>query len=120
MPTPFAFIKHPAITGNALIKNVEYPFNLYRVYTFEDQKAFENFIRKYNLSNSCAIVDDYFIVISFIGTINDLKEKPVDGKTIDETVLQSFAAVKQFYQQNRLKGNESRLKKYKITTGKTV
>lgn len=109
----FAFIKHPQFTGTALIQGTDFPFPVFRVYAFEQERHMHHFIHKHKLENACAIPDEYNIAVCYIGNINQLEAIPLPAEVTEEGVLNQFSAVKNFYQQNRIKGNESRMKKFK-------
>lgn len=107
------FIVSQQLTGGELIICARKPYQISRVYRFEDPKAMENFIIKYNLLNAVAKVEGFNILICYVGTIEDAQTAPVLGHNVPETFLTRINALKTFYEEERIKGNETRLKKYR-------
>lgn len=112
MKPNFLFISCKELTGADYILTTEKPYNIFKVLKFEDNNSFENYIKKYNLLNDCITIDGYNILISFVGDIENFSTVPVLGHNITEQTKKTFEPLKTFYEKERLKGNETRLKKY--------
>lgn len=99
--------------GIEFITHDDEPFNAFRAYKFDNAEAFENFIKKYNLLNDCVVIDNYFIVIPYMGTMQKIPPVPVLGHNVPQDAKQLFEPLKAYYEENRIKGNETRFKKFR-------
>lgn len=95
-----------------LLLHTRPPYHLGRVQKFEDEHSFENFIKKYNLLNACCVCTGYRIIIYAVGTIENVTENPILGHSIKAETLSALNKLTTFYETERIKGNESRLKKF--------
>jgi hypothetical protein len=109
------FISNKDLPGGELLLNTKTPFNIARVYKFEDGTSMENFIKKNNLLNSCGICHGYRILVCYIGTISGISEGVTLGHLVNAEDLETIKKLTEFYEENRIKGNESRFKKFART-----
>lgn len=108
----FVFIKNKEIEGLKLILYTQHPYTICRAIVFENTKQKEDFVIKYNLLNAAVTVPGYHILLCIYGTITNVHEIPVLGHNVTKDELIILEKLKYFYESERIKGNESRLKKY--------
>jgi len=111
----FIFLSSKEFKGFDLILKTREPYEVFRAFKFENGTDLENFVKKYNLLNDCIIMDDYYILIAYIGDIAGVNSNylPLLGHNVALSTKHTFAEIKQFYNEERIKGNETRLKKYR-------
>jgi hypothetical protein len=108
----FEFFKPTEAPGLEFIRARTDPFGVFRAFKFENEKALEAFIVKYNILNDCVFVDHYNILICYVGTVNRFSTAPVLGHNVPQNIKASFPELKSFYEKKRIKGNETRNKKF--------
>jgi hypothetical protein len=106
------FINSKELPGGELILSTVAPYNIARVYKFNDAKALENFAIKYNVVLDAAHVIGYYILICFVGNIEKVSEAPILGHNINAKAKEFLKTATIFYEKERIKGNETRLKRY--------
>lgn len=108
----FVFIKNKKIEGLKLILYTREPFTVCRAIEFETEKQKEDFVIKHNLLNAAVNVPGYNILLCKYGDIGDVRDAPVLGHHVTKEDLIILEKLKAFYEAERIKGNETRLKKY--------
>lgn len=110
----FVFLKAKALDGTDYIIETNQPFNTFRVFWFSSAAERESFIVKHNVYGECAKVPFYNILLCYVGPVDKADSMPVKGLAgnIPEQVKESFPRLLKFYQNDRINGNESRLKKW--------
>lgn len=88
------------------------PFYAARAYKFESPKAMEEFAIKHNAILDAEHVPGYNILICLVGTIEDIKEKIVFGHNVPADAKPFLKEAVKFYEQERIKGNKTRNKKF--------
>lgn len=106
------FINSNQLPGGELILSTTVPYYIARVYKFNDAKAMENFAIKYNVILDAEHVPGYNILICYVGNIEFVTEAPILGHNINQTAKEFLKKVISFYEKERIKGNETRLKRY--------
>lgn len=109
----FVFINSKDLAGGEYILSTRPPYYVLRAYRFEDPQSFENFIVKNNILNDCVEVPGYNILVAYIGTIEQVSLSPILGHNVPRELINNFTNLLNFYEKERIKGNESRLKKYR-------
>lgn len=89
------------------------PFRTFRAYKFENAEALEAFVKKYNLLNDCVLMENFYILLSYMGPFQKLSSVPVLGHNVPPPAKELFNELKAFYEQSRIKGNETRFKKFR-------
>ena len=110
----FVFIKNKEIERLKLILYTRPPFTVCRAVEFETAKQKEDFVIKHNLLNAAVNVPGYHILLCKYGTIHGVRESPILGHHVTKEDLIILEKLKEFYEAERIKGNETRLKKYEI------
>ena len=109
----FVFIQNKELpAGGELLLYTKPPYDLFRVYKFEDSRGETNFINKNNLLNSCVQFDEYRIAICYIGTIQAFSEDIITEQGVPAQTLNLLPNLSKYYEKERIRGNESRLKKF--------
>ena len=106
------FISNKDLPGGELLLRTRPPYRIARAYKFEDERAMENFIIKNNLLGSCCITTGFRILICYVGTIEGINENPALVSTVTTDFLTTLNTLTTFYEKNRIKGNETRFKKF--------
>lgn len=106
------FIHSKEVTGGELILFTKDPHFVFRVYKFESYKAKEEFAIKHNVVLDAEHVPGYNILICYVGTIENIREKVVLGHLVPAHAKEILKDTIEFYEKERIKGNETRLKKY--------
>lgn len=108
----YVFLNSPEFPGIEFILSTKSPFNIYRIYQFHSKDDMEIFCSKHTIFGNFTN-EGYNIVFASAGTLTNFNLKPVD-KLQDPVVLEyQMPELKQWYFDNRIKGNETRMKKYK-------
>lgn len=108
----FVFISSKEITGGELILQTINPYPVFRVYKFEESRSLENFMIKYNLLNASIKIPGFNIIICLMGNIDFISENPVLGHNVQNEILHNLNNLSAYYEKERIRGNETRLKKY--------
>ncbi len=111
MKPEFLFCEAKEIPGAGLIICTDYPFYVAKVFRFETDEQLRIFANKYDIFRSSGKVDFYRILICAVGTISDFGDTP---KMIQRPIFNDMA---KFYENEKVKGNETRLKRYRETQG---
>lgn len=106
------FISNKELTGTDYILHTGGNQEVFRAFKFLEAEDMEDFLKKYNLLNDCAIVDGYNILICYVGTLAKFSTAPTLGHNIPEATKNLFNNIKSFYEIERIKGNETRNKKF--------
>lgn len=109
------FINSKEIVGGELMLCTEKPYILIRAYKFESSKKLEGFLIKYNLLEYALDVPGYNILLCHVGQLASPANGPLLGlgkKHIDPELTITLKDALNFYEENRIKGNETRLKKF--------
>ena len=106
------FLESKEIPGFNLILCTEAPYNVGRPFRFDNDYDEQVFLKKYNLEDRCVIVPLYRIVLVWVGTIDDISDPAPAGSAVTLQHMQDLNKMLSFYEKERIKGNESRLKKY--------
>lgn len=88
------------------------PYYLARVFKFESPDEMERFVIKYNILSECEAVPGYTILICFTGNIDQTNNLPVLGHNVPKDAKQFLKQATEFYYEERIKGNETRQKKF--------
>lgn len=112
MNSDFVFSSSKGVDGLEFILKTTNPNEIFRVFKFESTEDFENFIKKYNLLNDCVIIDGCKILIAQTGQLPEFNKLPILGHNIKPSTKNIFPNLKRFYEEERIKGNETRLKKF--------
>jgi hypothetical protein len=108
----FVCLNSKSFKGYEYILSTSQPFSLFRVYQFNDYRDLEGLQVKYNLLNNCLRIPNYNILLVYFGTLETVREAPVLGHLVDQSVKNQFENLLEFYDKERINGNESRFKKY--------
>lgn len=106
------FLDSKEIPGHNLVLCTEAPYNIGRPFRFENDHDLQVFLNKYKLEERCAIVADYRIILVWVGTVDDISDPVPAGNFVTVQHMQDLNKMLLFYEKERIKGNESRLKKY--------
>ena len=109
----FVFLKGEIFHGSELILHTVEPYPIFRVYQFHSDNEMESFIIKYNLLNGCTQIPGYNIALCYVGTLDNVNEVPVLGHSIPKEIKSVQQPLADYYETERITGNESRQKKYK-------
>lgn len=111
----FVFIQSKELASGELILCTRKPYVLIRAYRFEDNKGLEYFLKKYNLLDFAQPAPGYNILLCHVGHLSNPASGPLIGMGLKFTEPELITTIKDaiiFYEENRIKGNETRLKKY--------
>ena len=112
----FVFIQSKELPGGGELilytKPVDNTYPIFRAYKFDNAESYENFVRKYNLSNASVKIDGYRILICYTGILGEISDSVPTGQNISRSVVYLFNTLTTFYKEERIHGNESRLKKF--------
>lgn len=104
------FIQHKDLKRTELILRTRPPYEVARAILFKSEQELDDYIIKHNLHGSHAAIPGYWIILCYLGTIENINEKIVLGHLVPGTALETLKKMGNFYLENRVKGNESRLK----------
>lgn len=115
MTPDFFYMENKAInSGAGLIMATATGLPIFKIFKFETPELMARFLDKYQLQGIAAIVPGYRIVLAYIGDLSDLKDTPVisGGKfNWNNNFLNEMIS---FYESEKIKGSESRNKRYRI------
>lgn len=114
----FVFVTSKDLPGGELLLQTTPPYSAFRAFKFDNERDMETFIRNTNIFGVCGTVTGYNILVCHVGTIDGIQAKVTPGHLLSSGDKNSTNQATFFYEQNRIKGNESRLKKY--ATGPTA
>lgn len=106
------FVNSKELPGGEVILHTLSPYMAARVFKFESGDAMEDFIKKHNLFGNSVHVPGYNILICYVGTIHNISEKVMLGHNVPSEAKQFLQTATEFYEKERIEGNESRQKKY--------
>jgi len=106
------FIKDKELPGGEVLLCTKSPFNIGRAFRFEHPEHLNNFLLKYNLNGSVGTIPGYNIIICHIGNIYGINENVILGHNVTPTTLTTLQNMAFYYEKERIKGNETRLKIY--------
>ncbi len=108
----FVFISSKELNDIEFIMHTYYPCLLARAYKFEQTKAMENFVIKHNIFQKSFVCENFNILVCLHGSIEQATTEPIKGHLIHANELSILHNALKFYEKERIKGNESRLKKF--------
>jgi len=110
VPT-FEFINFPP--GSITIQKTTKPYYVFQVFRFEKSSAMEDFLTTHQLHQCCGLIDGYRIAICYMGSHGMFGDAPTREFLIPHEAMESFPALKTFYQVNCIDGKEKNFRKYK-------
>jgi hypothetical protein len=109
----FEFFKPNDNPGQEFVKGKTSPSEVFRAFKFDSNEALESFVVKYNIFNDCVTIDNFNILLCYVGTTNKFASLPVLGHNVPANAKSKFIALKNFYEKSRIEGNETRNKKFR-------
>lgn len=105
----FVFINSPEFPGIEFILCTNPPFYIYRVYQFHSKEDLEKFSLKHTIFANFTS-EGYNIILTSAGHLENFQLTPPRENIPLEYQI---PGLKLWYFDNRIKGNETRMKKYK-------
>lgn len=108
----FVFISSPEFKGYELILDTRSPYLVFRVYKFEDEFTKKVFIDTFPKGHYNKVESMYYNIVLVLEQ-SLLKGCDLENYLFSGCVFLAWA----FYEENRIKGNETRMKKFLKVNG---